>query len=154
MQVVEAQLSHLRRDVSHVAEGRDRERAGDLPETTQASGAEHDDDLTDALGRLPGRQKQAVAYHYLAGLPYADVAAIFSDVLERAITFHPRTAEEDRDAMIAAGIPAPIAEQNAQAFTLIATGDAEWLSDDAEKVLGQAVQVDRVALVALQLGQA
>ena len=69
-------------------------------------------------------------------LSYADVAAIFSDVLERAITFHPRTAEEDRDAMIAAGIPAPIAEQNAQAFTLIATGDAEWLSDDAEKVLG------------------
>jgi len=69
-------------------------------------------------------------------LSYADVAAIFSDVLERAITFHPRTAEEDRDAMIAAGIPAPIAEQNAQAFSLIATGDAEWLSDDAEKVLG------------------
>ncbi len=33
-------------------------------------------DLSDALGRLPARQKQAVAYHYLAGLPYADVAAV------------------------------------------------------------------------------
>ena len=58
--------------------------AGDLPETTQASGAEHDDDLTAALGRLPGRQKQAVAYHYLAGLPYADVAAILGGSADAA----------------------------------------------------------------------
>jgi DNA-directed RNA polymerase specialized sigma24 family protein len=28
------------------------------------------------LARLPGRQKQAVAYPYLAGLPYTQVAAI------------------------------------------------------------------------------
>jgi len=28
------------------------------------------------VGRLPERQKQAVAYHYLAGLPYKDVAEI------------------------------------------------------------------------------
>lgn len=33
-------------------------------------------DLTDALARLPDKQRHAVAYHYLAGLPYADVAAI------------------------------------------------------------------------------
>jgi RNA polymerase sigma factor (sigma-70 family) len=33
-------------------------------------------DLSGALARLPTKQKQAVAYHYLAGLPYADVAAI------------------------------------------------------------------------------
>ena len=33
-------------------------------------------DLAEALGRLPAKQKQAVAYHYLAGLPYAEVAAI------------------------------------------------------------------------------
>ena len=35
-----------------------------------------DGGLADALARLPARQKQAVAYHYLAGLPYKDVAAI------------------------------------------------------------------------------
>jgi RNA polymerase sigma factor (sigma-70 family) len=35
-----------------------------------------DGDLAQALTRLPPRQKQAVAYHYLAGLPYTDVAAI------------------------------------------------------------------------------
>jgi RNA polymerase sigma factor (sigma-70 family) len=35
-----------------------------------------DCDLADAVARLPARQKQAVAYHYLVGLPYAEVAAI------------------------------------------------------------------------------
>jgi RNA polymerase sigma factor (sigma-70 family) len=34
------------------------------------------EDLIDALARLPAKQKQAVAYHYLAGLPYSEVAAI------------------------------------------------------------------------------
>ena len=33
-------------------------------------------DLAEAVARLPAKQKQAVAYHYLAGLPYADIAAI------------------------------------------------------------------------------
>ncbi len=55
-------------------------------------------------------------------LSYADVADILSGVLDRTISFTARTAEEDRDAMIAAGVSAPIAEQNAQAFSLIATG--------------------------------
>lgn len=57
-------------------------------------------------------------------------------MLHRTITFSARTAEEDRDAMIAVGVPAAIAEQNAQAFSLIAAGDAEWLSDDTTKILG------------------
>jgi RNA polymerase sigma factor (sigma-70 family) len=35
-----------------------------------------DGDLAEAVARLPAKQKQAVAYHYLAGLPYADIAAI------------------------------------------------------------------------------
>lgn len=69
-------------------------------------------------------------------LSYDDVAVILSDVLGRHITFNARTADEDRDAMIAAGVPAPIAEQNATAFSLIATGDAEWTSDDIITILG------------------
>jgi RNA polymerase sigma factor (sigma-70 family) len=40
----------------------------------EASGL--DGDLAEAVARLPAKQKQAVAYHYLAGLPYADIAAI------------------------------------------------------------------------------
>jgi RNA polymerase sigma factor (sigma-70 family) len=35
-----------------------------------------DPDLADAVTRLPTKQRQAVAYHYLAGLPHAEVAAI------------------------------------------------------------------------------
>lgn len=34
-----------------------------------------DPDLVDAVTRLPAKQQQAVTYHYLAGLPHADVAA-------------------------------------------------------------------------------
>ena len=43
-----------------------------------------DDDLADAITRLPAKQKQAVAYHYLAGLPYADVALILGGTAEAA----------------------------------------------------------------------
>lgn len=33
-------------------------------------------DLWQALGELPTKQRVAVAYHYLAGLPYKEIAAI------------------------------------------------------------------------------
>ena len=33
-------------------------------------------DLWEALRELPLRQRECIAYHYLAGLPYADVAAL------------------------------------------------------------------------------
>jgi RNA polymerase sigma factor (sigma-70 family) len=58
--------------------------AGELPETAAAPDAEHDTDLASALARLPAKQKQAVAYHYLAGLPYADVAAILGGSTDAA----------------------------------------------------------------------
>jgi RNA polymerase sigma factor (sigma-70 family) len=41
-------------------------------------------DLAQALARLPARQKQAVAYHYLAGLPYAEIAAILGGSTDAA----------------------------------------------------------------------
>jgi RNA polymerase sigma factor (sigma-70 family) len=41
-------------------------------------------DLTAALARLPAKQKQAVAYHYLGGLPYAEVAAILGGSTDAA----------------------------------------------------------------------
>jgi RNA polymerase sigma factor (sigma-70 family) len=56
----------------------------DLSEIASAQRVEQDDDLTDALARLPGKQQQAVAYHYLAGLPYADVAAILGGSTDAA----------------------------------------------------------------------
>jgi RNA polymerase sigma factor (sigma-70 family) len=56
----------------------------DLPETPDSAATERDDDLADALARLPGKQKQAVAYHYLAGLPYTQVAAILGGSTDAA----------------------------------------------------------------------
>jgi RNA polymerase sigma factor (sigma-70 family) len=50
----------------------------------ESGGLVADDDLADALTRLPAKQKQAVAYHYLAGLPYADIAAILGGTAEAA----------------------------------------------------------------------
>jgi DNA-directed RNA polymerase specialized sigma24 family protein len=35
-----------------------------------------DDELLAALAALPEKQRWSVAYHYLAGLPYSEVAAI------------------------------------------------------------------------------
>lgn len=49
-----------------------------LPERASTLGVpgSHDQGLWDAVGRLPTKQRQAVAYHHLAGLPHAEVAAI------------------------------------------------------------------------------
>src|SRR3954447_9974436 len=43
-----------------------------------------DPDLAAALARLPDKQRQSVAYHYLAGLPYAEVASILGGTTEAA----------------------------------------------------------------------
>jgi RNA polymerase sigma factor (sigma-70 family) len=49
---------------------------GDVPERPAAGARGRDPELAGALAALPRRQREAVAYHYLAGLPYADVAAV------------------------------------------------------------------------------
>jgi RNA polymerase sigma factor (sigma-70 family) len=41
-------------------------------------------DLVAALARLPEKQRQAVAYHYLGGLPYREVAAILGGTTDAA----------------------------------------------------------------------
>jgi RNA polymerase sigma factor (sigma-70 family) len=41
-------------------------------------------DLWAALKELPDKQRQSVAYHYLAGLPYAEVARILGGTPEAA----------------------------------------------------------------------
>jgi uncharacterized protein YbjT (DUF2867 family) len=66
-----------------------------------------------------------------------DVAAVLSRLLGRTITYRELTFEENRDAMIRAGVPAPIAEMNAQAFSLTAEGDSEWVTDDVRSLLGR-----------------
>jgi uncharacterized protein YbjT (DUF2867 family) len=66
-----------------------------------------------------------------------DVAAILSKLLGRTITYRELTFEENRDAMIRAGVPEPIAQQNAQAAGLTADGDAAWVTDDVPAILGR-----------------
>jgi uncharacterized protein YbjT (DUF2867 family) len=66
-----------------------------------------------------------------------DVAAVLSTLLGRTITYREITFEANRDAMIRAGVPAPIAEMNAQAFSLTAEGDAEWVTEDVPALLGR-----------------
>ena len=49
------------------------------------SGApDRDLDLTRSLAALPRKQRFAVVYHYLVGLPYADVAAVIGGTADAA----------------------------------------------------------------------
>jgi uncharacterized protein YbjT (DUF2867 family) len=66
-----------------------------------------------------------------------DVAAVLSKLLGRTITYQELTFEENKNAMIRAGVPEPIAEMNAQAFGLTADGDAEWVTEDVPSLLGR-----------------
>ena len=62
---------------------------------------------------------------------------MLSKLLGRTITYTELSFDENKDAMIRAGVPAPIAEMNAQAFALNADGDAEWVTDDVPSILGR-----------------
>jgi len=64
-----------------------------------------------------------------------DVAAVLSKLLGKTITYRELTFEENKDAMIRAGVPEQIAEMNAQAFSLTADGDAEWVTQDVPSLL-------------------
>lgn len=55
-----------------------------VPEPQVRPAAGSDGVLAEALAKLPPKQRQAVAYHYLAGLPYAGVAAILGGSVEAA----------------------------------------------------------------------
>ena len=73
----------------------------------------------------PGRPTGSAGRNSLTNY---DVAAVLSKLLGRTVTYRELTFEENKDAMIRAGVPERVAEMNAQAFRLNAGGDAEWLS--------------------------
>lgn len=58
----------------------------ELPERVLATGAPEsvDQELWDAVRALPPKQRQAVAYHYVAGLAYHDVAEIIGGTADAA----------------------------------------------------------------------
>jgi len=58
----------------------------ELPENPTGLGVPGADDggLFQAVRALPDKQRQAVAYHYVAGLPYAEIAQILGGTTEAA----------------------------------------------------------------------
>jgi uncharacterized protein YbjT (DUF2867 family) len=78
--------------------------------------------------------------YWLAGpglISNYDVAAVLSKLLGRTITYRELTVEENTETMIRAGVPGQIAQMNAQAFSLAAGGDAEWVTEDVPSLLGR-----------------
>ena len=70
-------------------------------------------------------------------LSYADAAAILSARLGREITFTAMTFNEQKQAMIAAGLPESVAQDNATALQLFADGEAAYVTDDVPRILGR-----------------
>jgi RNA polymerase sigma factor (sigma-70 family) len=58
----------------------------ELPDVPSAFGlpGERDGELWARLAALPDKQRQTVAYHHLAGLPYAEIAALVGGTPEAA----------------------------------------------------------------------
>jgi len=76
-----------RKAIDHVrAESRRAVPTDHLPERPGTDGVPGgwESDLWMALKALPLKQRETVAYHYLVGLPYADVAAIVGGSPEAA----------------------------------------------------------------------
>jgi uncharacterized protein YbjT (DUF2867 family) len=92
-----------------------------------------------AIVAAPG--EHAGRTYWLTGpdlVTYTDIAAELSAVLGRPVEYRRIGPAEHRAAMIRAGVPVAVATSNAQAFGLIAEGDAAWLADDVKSVTGTA----------------
>lgn len=70
-------------------------------------------------------------------ISYADAAVVLSKVLGRTITFRPHTFADDKHAMIAAGVPEAVAEDNAKALGLFALGESDYVTEDVPTLLGR-----------------
>ena len=71
-------------------------------------------------------------------ITYTDIAEELSAALGQPVEYRQIRPGEHRAAMIAAGIAEAVATSNAQAFGLIAEGDAAWLSDDVKSITDTA----------------
>ncbi|WP_042411434.1 NmrA family NAD(P)-binding protein [Streptacidiphilus carbonis] len=92
-----------------------------------------------AIATSPGRHVGRT--YWLTGtalITYSDIAKELSATLGHEIEYRRIRPGEHRAAMIKAGVPEPVAASNAQAFGLIADGDAAWLTDDVVTLTGTA----------------
>jgi uncharacterized protein YbjT (DUF2867 family) len=88
-----------------------------------------------------GPKEHAGQTYWLTGpglITYTDIAEELSAALGHPVEYRQISPAEHRAAMIQAGIPEAVATSNAQAFGLIAEGDAAWLSDDVKSITGTA----------------
>jgi len=71
-------IAHRKAIDQRRAEARRPVPTADVPETASRDGVPGgwESDLWAALKTLPLKQRETLAYHYIAGLPYAEVAAI------------------------------------------------------------------------------
>lgn len=67
---------------------------------------------------------------------YHGVATRLSAALGTTVTYRAVGPEEHLGLMLSAGLPEPVARSNAEAFRLIADGDAAWVTDDVEVLTG------------------
>ena len=74
-------IAHRKALDQHRARARLPVPVEETPDGRSADGnpEDWDGELWDALKALPAKQRAAVAYHHLAGLPYAEVAAILGN---------------------------------------------------------------------------
>jgi RNA polymerase sigma factor (sigma-70 family) len=78
-------IAHRKAIDSTRSAGRRAVPVADVPEPGTGPRADGRDlDLIAALTALPRKQREAVAYHYLAGLPYRDVAAVIGGTADAA----------------------------------------------------------------------
>ncbi len=87
----------------------------EVPEAVTAPAADGlgpglDPELLAALASLTDRQRRAVAYHHLAGLPYAEVAAILGGTPDAA-----RRAAADGIATLRRAYPSQLTERRTRA---------------------------------------
>jgi RNA polymerase sigma factor (sigma-70 family) len=71
-------VAHNKAVDQHRARNRRPTPTAELPEQPTAEPADHSD-LWHAVAGLPDKQRFAVAYHYLAGLPYAQVGGLLGN---------------------------------------------------------------------------
>ena len=86
---VEAWLVTIARRKSidvHRAAARDPLPVEELPEAPTALGipGARDDDLWASVAALPSRQRQAITYRHLAGMSYAEIAAVLGGSVDAA----------------------------------------------------------------------
>lgn len=85
-------------------------------------------------------ESHAEKTYWLTGpqrLSYRDAASTLTRVLGRPITYTPLTFDEQKQAMVKAGLPELLAAMNAKALELFAQGDSDWITDDVQTVIGK-----------------